>query len=99
MAQEEKVRLRNATRRPLTFRVAGRTVRLSPGERLEVPGTWLGSGEIQRFCGSGLMAAEPVGKKAAADKAEPAREEGRPEPSKARAKQPKSSSKQPGTGD
>lgn len=98
MAQEDKVSLRNATRRPLTFRVAGRTVRLSPGERLEVPGTWLGSSEIQRFCGSGFMAAEPVGKKAAADNAEPAREEG-PEPAKARAKQPKSSSKPPRTGD
>jgi hypothetical protein len=99
MAQEEKVSLRNTTRRPLTFRVAGRTVRMSPGERLEVPGTWLGSGEIQRFCGSGLVAAEAVGRKARGGGPEPAPEEAGPEPPKGGAKQPRTTSKPPRTGD
>lgn len=50
--------LRNTMRRPLTFCVAGKTVRLSPGERLEVPGSWLGSTELQHFHGSGCVRTE-----------------------------------------
>jgi hypothetical protein len=50
--------LRNTMRRPLTFRVGGTTVRLAPGEQLSVPEAWLGSAELQHFCGAGHVAAE-----------------------------------------
>lgn len=50
--------LRNTMRRPLTFRVGGRTVRLSPGEQMSVPEAWLGSAELLHFCGTGHVAAE-----------------------------------------
>lgn len=50
--------LRNTMRRPLTFRVGGQTVRLSPGEQMSVPEAWLGSAELSHFCGTGHVAAE-----------------------------------------
>ena len=53
-----QVTLRNTMRRPLTFRVAGKTVRLSPGAEMKVPAAWLGSAELQHMCGSGLVSAE-----------------------------------------
>jgi hypothetical protein len=57
--------LRNTARRPITFRVAGTTVRLSPGERLEVPKAWLGSAELRRFCGAGLVSTQAATQKPA----------------------------------
>jgi hypothetical protein len=61
MAEAEKSRskppvaLRNTQRRPITFRVAGRTVRLSPRQRLEVPEAWLQSAELRRFSSMGAV--------------------------------------------
>lgn len=52
------VELRNTIRRPLIFRVGGQTVRLSPGERMNVPESWLGSAELQHLCRAGHLAAQ-----------------------------------------
>jgi len=60
---DESLTLRNTARRPITFRVAGKTVRLSPGQRLEVPQAWLGSAELRRFCGAGLVSAQAAAQK------------------------------------
>ncbi len=59
---EKQMLLRNTMRRPLSFRVAGRTVRLSPGEQLTVAAAWMSSPQLQRFVRAGLVAAgEPSG--------------------------------------
>jgi hypothetical protein len=63
--RDAPVVLRNTLRRPLIFRVAGRTVRLSPGEELKVPEAWLASSELQHFRGSGLLDARLPEKAAA----------------------------------
>lgn len=60
-----KVTLRNTLRRPLTFRVAGKTVRLSPGEEMKVPEWWLASAELRHMCGSGLVSAAAPKRRAA----------------------------------
>lgn len=64
---DTEITLRNTMRRPLSFQVAGRTVRLAPGEAVKVPAAWTGSPELQRFSRHGFVAAEPVaaGRKAA----------------------------------
>lgn len=59
--KDAPVVLRNTQRRPLIFQVAGKTVRLSPGEQLKVPTDWLGSAELQRCCGTGLVEAQHAG--------------------------------------
>jgi hypothetical protein len=70
--------LRNTLRRPLTFHVAGSTVRLAPGESVDVPAKWLANADLQRFTGSGLIVNESSVR-------QPARDEGRAEE---RAKEP-----------
>jgi len=56
-ARSPAVTLRNTVRRPVSFRVEGKTVRLSPGEMLKnVPEAWLHSAELQHLRGSGLVA-------------------------------------------
>jgi len=69
-----KVTLRNTLRRPLTFRVAGKTVRLSPGEEMKVPEAWLASAELRHMCGSGLVSADAP-KRRAADTLRPVAED------------------------
>lgn len=88
---DESLTLRNTARRPITFRVAGKTVRLSPGERLEVPQAWLGSAELRRFCGAGLVSAQA----ARVEKAEDAEQGDEGAEGKRSGKSPKSESKQP----
>lgn len=56
---DKKMVLRNTMRRPLCFRVPGKTVRLSPGEQVVVPAAWMVSPELQRFAQSGLVASGP----------------------------------------
>lgn len=101
MAKKEKVTLRNTARRPLTFRVAGQTLRLSPGERVEVPESWLGSGEVRRFCGAGLMAAEGGSGTALADAAgaESEPDESGTEQPKGRTRKPKDRNPPPEPGE
>jgi hypothetical protein len=55
MPKKDVVVLRNTQRRPLVFTVAGKTVRLAPGQRMEVPDTWMGSSELQQFNQSGFV--------------------------------------------
>ena len=50
--------LRNTMRRPVTFHVAGTTVRLAPGERMEMPAKWVAGPDMQRFTGAGLIVNE-----------------------------------------
>ena len=58
------VTVRNTQRRPLTFRIGGETVRLSPGEHREFPEMWLGSIELQRLHDVGHVSIQDVHRKA-----------------------------------
>ncbi len=58
MPDKTPIVLRNTMRRPLTFHVAGQTVRLAPGERVEMPGEWLGNADLHRFCNARLLVNE-----------------------------------------
>jgi hypothetical protein len=54
-SSEPQVTVRNSLRRPLTFRVGGKTIRLSPGEALALDESLLLSSELQHFCSSGVV--------------------------------------------
>lgn len=58
MPDKNSIVLRNTMRRPLTFHVGGTTVRLAPGQRVELPAKWLASADLQRFTGAGLIVNE-----------------------------------------
>ena len=94
MADDDKsksapsVGLRNTLRRPVSFRVAGTTVRLSPQERREVPEHWMGSAELRRFCDSGMVTARPLSEAAAADAPETGRKD-RKKPDRTEPRHPK----------
>ncbi len=55
--------IRNSCRRPLLFRGPRGTVRLSPGEHVELPKAWLGSIELRRMVESGLVSSAPAEEK------------------------------------
>jgi hypothetical protein len=52
---QPQVTVRNTLRRPLTFRVGGETIRLSPGAALELDESLLLSSELQHFCSRGVV--------------------------------------------
>jgi hypothetical protein len=83
------VELRNTMRRPLTFRVGGKTVRLSPGERMNVPESWLGSAELQHFCRAGHVAAESAPPPEPAARREPGEEDADEESKREKTRKPK----------
>lgn len=60
MPKKDKMTLQNTQRRPLVFNVAGKTIRLAPGERVDVPASWMNSGDLQRFHGVGFVQMEGV---------------------------------------
>lgn len=45
----EKIEIKNNTRRPLMFRVPGRSIRLSPGGTLEIPRIYLEAQELKKL--------------------------------------------------
>ena len=47
--------IRSCCRRPLLFRSPSGTLRLAPGESLEMPETWTGGVELRRLMQSGLV--------------------------------------------
>jgi hypothetical protein len=95
MPDKNLVVLRNTMRRPLVFSVAGQTVRLAPGERLEVPGSWLGGAELQLFHSSGLVKTEGGERVEQRERAEPREDEAGDAKDAKGAKKPKAKSHKP----
>ena len=58
MPGKDTIVLRNTIRRPLTFHVSGVTVRLAPGERVEIPAQWIATPDMQRVAQAGLIVNE-----------------------------------------
>ena len=84
-AKEAMVVVRNVARRPIIFHTVDKTVRLGPGELLEMPKRRASSVEFKRFLRdrcvvlSELPGQEPERSESPAAEAEPDKEESKPE--------------------
>ncbi|MBS1824064.1 MAG: hypothetical protein JST93_01970 [Acidobacteria bacterium] len=70
--------IRSCCRRPLLFRSPNGTLRLAPGESLEMPETWTGGVELRRLMQSGLVVCAKPERLAPAAHQPAAVEEGHP---------------------
>ena len=46
----EKIKIRNNLRRPVTFRIPGKNIRLAPGGSAEIPEPCLETPELKKLC-------------------------------------------------